>query len=116
MVVGGIVMKLDRFRAISMLTIGIFLAIVGWCMIHMDAMYYVLGIVIYAMIILCIGFYIGYVIYRSHEDAKKVTMAYGSIAEDLTRIAELVEEHNRLLARIIEYRKESMKRRYEDGR
>lgn len=80
----------------------------------MDTVYYtILKIVIYALVILCIGFYIGYVIYRSHQDADRVVIAYDSIAKDLTRIAELVEEHNMLLAKIIDHRKEIVKRRYE---
>ena len=74
----------------------------------MDTIYY---IIIYAIIILFIGLYIGYIIDRGHEDAKRVVIAYHSIVEDLTRTAELVEEHNRLLVRIIEYRKEDIKRR-----
>ena len=105
-------MNLYRFRSILILAIGIFLVIIGWRMIHMNAMYYILGIVIYAMIILFIGFYIGYIVDRSHEDAKKVVIAQRSMVEDLTRIAELVEEHNRLLARMIEHREEITKRRY----
>jgi amino acid transporter len=104
-------MKLNRFRPILILAVGIFLVIIGWYMIYMDAMYYILGIVTYAIIIMCIGFYIGYIIDRSHEDVKRTVIAQRSIVEDLTRIAELVEEHNRLLAKIIEYREENIKRR-----
>lgn len=80
----------------------------------MDAAYYmILEIVIYATIIMCMGFYIGYIIYNHHDNMKKVVIAHDSIVKDLTRIAELVDEHNRLLAKIIEYRKEIIKRRYE---
>lgn len=77
-----------------------------------DTIYYILEIIIYAIIIICIGFYIGYIIDRSHNDAKRVIIARRSILEDLTIIAEHVEENNRLLAKIIEYRKEIIKRRY----
>lgn len=71
---------------------------------------------IYAIIVLGIGLYIGYIIYRSHEDSERVIIARRSILKDLTRIADEIEENNRLLAKIIGYRKafvEYNQRRYE---
>lgn len=46
------------FREILILAIGIFLSIVSWRMIHMDTIYYILGIMTYVIMILFIGFYI----------------------------------------------------------
>ena len=71
-------------------------------------------IIIYTIVILFTGFYVGSIIDRSHEDAKRSVIARKSILEDLTRIAEMIEENNRLLVRVIERRKEGIKRRYED--
>ena len=72
----------------------------------MDMIY---QIIIYAIGILFVGFYIAYIIYRSHENANRIVIARESILKDLTKIADDIEENNRLLAKIIEYRK----RRYE---
>lgn len=72
----------------------------------MDLIYQIL---IYAIVILFVGFYIAYIIDKNHENANRIIIARESILKDLTKIAEDVEENNRLLAKIIEYRK----RRYE---
>lgn len=82
----------------------------------MGAIYFILEIIIYAVIILFVGFYVAYIIDRSHEDVNRIIIARRSILKDLTRVAELVEENNRILARIIEHKKEDIKRRYEDVR
>lgn len=71
---------------------------------------------IYVIIILCIGFYLASIIDSHHNNVERAVIASKSILEDLTRIAELVEENNRMLARVIEHKKEDMKRRYEDVR
>ena len=82
----------------------------------MGAIYFILEIIIYAVIILFVGFYVAYIIDRSHEDVNRIIIARRSILKDLTRVTELVEENNRILARIIEHKKEDIKRRYEDVR
>jgi len=69
-------------------------------------------IIIYTIAILFTGFYIGYIIYRIHEDAKRIIIARESILRDFTVIAENVEKNNRLLVEIIERKR----RRYEDAR
>lgn len=67
---------------------------------------------IYATIILCIGFYVAYIIVKGNEDVERVIIARKSILEDLARVAELVEQNNRTLARIIDRKKDDIKRRY----
>ena len=67
----------------------------------MSTIYYVLSIVIYAAIILGIGFYLAYIIYRHHDDMDRIIKARKSIIEDLTKLAEDIEENNRLLENIM---------------
>jgi len=55
---------------------------------------------IYAAIIIGIGLYIASIIYRHNDDIDRIIIARKSIIEDLTKIAEDIEENNRLLARI----------------
>lgn len=78
----------------------------------MDTLYLILEIMIYATIILCIGFYVAYIIVKGNEDVERVIIARKSILEDLARVAELVEQNNRTLARIIDRKKDDIKRRY----
>lgn len=68
----------------------------------MDIIY---QIIIYVIVILFVGLYLAYVIDRSAGDVDRIIIARRSILKDLTKIAEDVEENNRLLAEIIEYRK-----------
>ena len=56
---------------------------------------------------MCIGFYIAYIIDSHHKNLKRSQIVHASIIEDLTIIAENIEEHNRLLEKIIDE-----KRRY----
>lgn len=56
---------------------------------------------------MCIGFYIAYIIDSHHKNLKRFQIAHASIIEDLTIIAENIEEHNRLLEEIMD-----KKRRY----
>ena len=68
--------------------------------IDMDTIYYILAIIIYVTIIIGMGFYIASIIYRHNDDIDRIIIARKSIIEDLTKIAEDIEENNRLLARI----------------
>ncbi len=70
----------------------------------MSTIYYFLTILIYATIILSIGLYIAHIIFRHHDDVDRIIMARKSILEDLAKIAEDVEENNRILKKIIDYR------------
>jgi hypothetical protein len=56
---------------------------------------------IYVTIIMGIGFYIASIIYRHNDDVDRIIRARKSIIEDLAKIAENIEENNRLLAKII---------------
>lgn len=78
----------------------------------MDTLYLILEIMIYEIIILCIGFYVAYIIVRGNKDVERAIKARNSILEDLVRIAELVEQNNKTLSRIIERKKDDIKRRY----
>ncbi len=60
-----------------------------------------MNIIIYVTIIIGIGFYIAGIIYRHNDDIDRIIRARKSIIEDLTKIAEDIEENNRLLAKII---------------
>jgi len=68
--------------------------------IDMDTIYYTLTIMIYAAIIIGIGLYIARIIYNHNNDVDRIIRARKSIIEDLTKIAEDIEENNRLLAKI----------------
>lgn len=69
--------------------------------IDMDTIYYILTIMIYVAIIIGIGFYIARIIYRQNDNVDRIIRARKSIIEDLTKIAEDIEENNRLLAKTI---------------
>lgn len=65
-----------------------------------NTIYYKLMIVIYVTIIIGIGFYVARIIYNHNNDVERIIRARKSIIEDLTTIAETIEENNRLLAKI----------------
>ena len=75
----------------------------------MSTIYYILAILIYAAIILGIGFYIAYIIYRHNDDVDRIIRACKSIIEDFTKIAECVEQNNRLFANVMEKRDKVIK-------
>ena len=82
----------------------------------MDNIYLLLEIMIYVIVILCIGFCVAYIIVRGNKDIERVIIARNSILEDLARIEEMVEQNNRTLVRIIDRKKDDIKRRYQDAR
>lgn len=72
----------------------------------MSTVYYILEIAICAIIIMCIGFYIAYIIDSHHKNLNRFQIASAYIIEDLTIIAEQIEEHNRLLKKIIDKKRD----------
>lgn len=71
----------------------------------MNQIYYTLSIVLYATIVICVGFYIAYIIDRHHDNLDRFQRARISIIKDLTIIAEQIEENNKLLAKYVRLRR-----------
>lgn len=67
----------------------------------MSTIYYTLAIILYAIIVISVGFYIAYIIDRHHDNLDRFQIARVSIIEDLTIITEQIDESNKLLEKYI---------------